>query len=256
MLIGAGNVAHHIGKRFVECGFSISYVISRNFNHARNLSQIIGGEALDKIPGKINSVDLIVISVNDSEYHHIIKNINPERNILVLHTSGSIGMNVFSGKKFDYGILYPFQTFSKNREIDFTKVPLFLEAKNDETYKKIEDIASKLSQTVLNVDSEKRAYIHLAGVFACNFVNHLFVEANDILAKQNIDFSVLSPLITETVQKAIETSPFEAQTGPAIRHDENIIQKHLNLLDYEKQKELYLCISNLIKEKHKNNDKL
>ncbi len=256
MLIGAGNVAHHIGKRFVECGFSISYVISRNIKNANKLTEIIGGVALDSIPNPINSVDLIVISVNDSEYQGIIQKLNPDSNILVLHTSGSIALDVFDGKNFDYGVLYPFQTFSKNREVDFAKVPLFIEAKNEVIYRKIEKIACKLSEKVLNVSSLERSYIHLAAVFACNFVNHLLVEAKDILDKQNIDFSVLKPLIIETINKAMETSPFEAQTGPAIRNDENIIQKHLSLLDNEKQKELYLGISNLIIEKHSKNDKL
>ncbi len=252
MLIGAGNVAHHIGKRFVECGFLISYIISRNIKNANKLTEIVGGEALDKIPSIINSVDLIVISVNDSEYQDIIQKINPDSSILVLHTSGSIGINVFEGKNFDYGVLYPFQTFSKNREIDFAKVPMFLEAKNEETFRKIEIIASKISEKVLKVNSLERSYIHLAGVFACNFVNHLLVEANDILVKQNIDFSVLNPLLLETINKAMEISPMKAQTGPAVRNDENVIEKHLNLLENETQKELYLMMSNLIKDRYKN----
>lgn len=256
MIIGAGNVASHMGKRLVECGFEISYVVSRNIQKALHLSSIIGGIASDVIPEIINSVDVIIISINDSEYKNVIESLNPSKNVLVVHTSGSVGMDVFEGKEYNYGVLYPFQTLTKNRDVDFSSVPLFVEFKNEKSRENIEFIAQKLSNNVMEVNSLQRSYIHLAAVFACNFVNHMFVISEDILKTQNIQFSVLHSLIRETFEKAIETSPFELQTGPALRNDQNILQKHIGLIDDPKIREVYQIMSNLIKEKHSENDKL
>jgi predicted short-subunit dehydrogenase-like oxidoreductase (DUF2520 family) len=167
---------------------------------------------------------------------------------LWVHTAGSVPIDVFQNSRAKrYGVLYPLQTFSINRKISFDHIPLFIEANQAEDEQLLEKIALSLSDKVIRLSSEKRKHLHLAAVFACNFTNHLYASAAKILEEQNLPWEVLLPLIEETAAKVKALHPKEAQTGPAVRYDTNIINKHLEMLknDPDKQ-ELYRLLSQSI----------
>ena len=143
-------------------------------------------------------------------------------------------------------MLYPLQTFSKDRDVEFFEIPIFVEATNKEDLLALLRLGDKFSRNVRFLPSDKRRLLHLAAVFACNFTNHLYMLAGDILDEAELPFDVLLPLIDETAAKIHELTPYEAQTGPAVRFDENVIQKHLDLLDDPRKKDLYLRLSQSI----------
>ncbi|HKG06976.1 MAG TPA: DUF2520 domain-containing protein, partial [Pedobacter sp.] len=146
---------------------------------------------------------------------------------------------------------YPLQTFSKSRGIDFNKVPLCLEAGSEQVMKRLKEIAGKLGGPVYEVDSRKRKILHLSAVFACNFVNHMYVLGNVVLNEHRLDFEMLRPLIMETAEKVQADLPVNVQTGPAVRHDEQTELKHLQLLTGAPQlQEIYQTLSNSIKKTH------
>ena len=149
---------------------------------------------------------------------------------LHLHTSGSMGLDVFAGHARHFGVLYPLQTFSKHKAIRFPEINFFIEGNDDFAQRKVREMASALSRHVQELDSAGRKRMHLAAVFACNFTNHLYEIAAELLAEVGIDFRVMLPLIDETTEKIKTLSPYEAQTGPAVRNDRNITDKHLALL--------------------------
>ena len=139
------------------------------------------------------------------------------------------------------------QTFSKQREVDFNTVPFFIEASAPAEVELLRMVAVRLSPKVYEVTSGQRRYLHLAAVFACNFANHMYALSSHILEKQGIPFEVMLPLMDETAGKVHELSPTQAQTGPAVRYDENVISKHLEMLaDEESLQELYEKISKSI----------
>jgi len=156
-------------------------------------------------------------------------------------------MDIFAPYTSRYGVFYPLQTFSKDRTVSFDHIPVFIEANNPEDEQLLKQIGNQLSDTVIPLNSEKRKYLHLAAVFACNFTNHLYAQASDILEKQEIPREMLFPLIQETVDKIKQMHPRDAQTGPAVRYDQNIMQNHLNLLKEDMQKEeIYKLLSQSI----------
>lgn len=248
VFIGAGRLATHLATILYQQSYNIIQVFSRTLESAELLANSISSSATNDIAEITKDGDIYIFSVKDSVLESLIDKV-PSNNGLWLHTSGSISINVFSGYTDRYGVLYPFQTFSKDRTINLKEVPLFIESAQNSDLTILEKFSKELSNKVFQLSSEKRKYVHLTGVFACNFVNHMYAISEEILAKENIPFDILFPLIDETTSKIHSMSPSEAQTGPAIRYDENIINKHLSLIDDPLLKEIYKDISQSIHRK-------
>ena len=247
VFIGAGNVATHLSLVLQQSGCSILQVYSKT-----KLSASVLGEKL-QVPYSISfseinvNADVYIFSVKDSVLIDCIKEMPKVKGIFV-HTAGSVPLSVFEGFTNRSGVLYPLQTFSKNRKISFAEIPIFIEASNKEDENLLCELSHLISKNINVLTSEKRKYLHLSAVFACNFVNHIYNLASQILKEQNLSFDYLLPLIRETAAKIEEMTPREAQTGPAVRYDKSIIQKHLNMLPDEKNKQLYEMLTESIYE--------
>jgi predicted short-subunit dehydrogenase-like oxidoreductase (DUF2520 family) len=199
----------------------------------------------------VNSADVYFVAIKDSVFNDVLPQID-FGNRLVVHCAGSVPMNQLESYSHNFGVFYPFQTFSKQRDIDFRKIPVFIEANNHKNESLLLNIANEISEAVAVLDSDKRKTLHISAVFACNFVNHFYCIAQDLLKSKAIDFEVIRPLILETAMKVQEFSPENVQTGPAVRFDENIINLHISeLSDKPEYKELYETISKRIFEYHK-----
>lgn len=249
VFIGAGNLATNLAKELYSNGFTIGQVYSHTHESADCLAQAVNASATTSVKKIETDADLYIFSVKDSALEDLLTDM-PKTKGVWIHTAGSIPMTIFQKHHADYGVIYPFQTFSKKRKVDFREIPIFIEANNEKNLETIKHYVSCLSDKIIPLASEKRKYIHLCGVFACNFVNHLYAVSENILEKENIPFEVLLPLIDETARKVHELSPKEAQTGPAIRYDENVMEKHLSLLKEKRQKEIYELLSRSIHDSY------
>ena len=251
VVIGSGNVATHLSLALKAAGEEIVQVFSLNLSNAEALAKRIQAEPISNI-SKVNRLaDLYIICVKDDAISKIAKKLNGIDG-LVVHTSGSTDLNVLSSELKHAGIFYPLQTFSKTKDVDFANIPICIEATDAKQLEILKNIAHKLSFKVYEIDSEQRRVLHLAAVFACNFTNHMYAMANQILVNNNIDFDIIKPLITETADKILNDLPENVQTGPAVRNDDNTINKHLTMLaDLPKLQEIYTTLSNSIKLSHK-----
>ena len=244
-ILGSGRVAWHLAKVLHQKGFQILEIYSRNPENALLLAQEVQAKAKQDLDFSNHSPDLLLVSISDNALAQIVKNIQIGSSTLVAHTSGSIGMEVFEEVKYPFAVFYPLQTFSKNKAVDFNKVPICLEAKAEKDYIFLEKIAQQISNNVSRINSAQRKTLHVAAVFACNFVNHLLAISKDILDNEQLSFDLLKPLIEETTTKALESiHPKNVQTGPAVRGDNLIMQKHIDYLSknlYEQ--EIYRILS-------------
>ena len=247
VFIGAGNVATHLSQAMKNAGFSILQIFSRTTESAKRLADISKCSYTTDIKKILPDADIYIFALKDDILQSVIEKM-PANNGLWIHTAGSVNINIFNGFTERYGVIYPMQTLSVKRIMDFSKVPLFIEGNTSIMENEVRDIAAALSHNVTCMNSEKRRYLHLAAVFACNFSNHMYVLATQILKKRDIgiDHRILQPLIDETASKLYSMSPQEAQTGPAIRYDRNIIDRHLSMLDDENIRNLYITISECI----------
>ena len=243
VLIGSGNVAFHLAKAFSEAQIPISQIFGRNTTELQKISEQFS------IPFSTETLvdaDLYIISVSDSsitEVSSLIKN----KNVLVAHTSGSVSREALNGN-YRKSVFYPLQTFSKSKNLDYSKIPFFIDAENENDEEILKNLASKISKNVMLANDEKRKYIHLTAVFACNFVNHLYARAKEISDSQGIPFDYFLPLIDETTQKIHELEPKLAQTGPAIRNDEKVLKLHESLLTDEEKLKIYKTLNESIKK--------
>jgi predicted short-subunit dehydrogenase-like oxidoreductase (DUF2520 family) len=246
VIIGAGNVASHLSFALKKHNFLIRCVYSRSIYSAKQLGEDLGVDFTTEFDSIPKNADLYIIAVKDDALVEVIRNFTLG-NATIVHTAGSISMDIFQGLYKEYGVLYPLQTFSKSRDLDFNEIPICIEASNKLLENKLFELSSCLSKDVKIVSSEKRKKMHLAAVFVCNFVNHMYVAATELLADEDISFEILKPLINETARKAIESDPYMAQTGPAVRDDQNILQKHIEMLkEYPEFQKIYRFVSDSI----------
>ncbi|MGG5209379.1 Rossmann-like and DUF2520 domain-containing protein [Chryseobacterium sp. MIQD13] len=228
VIIGSGNVASHLAKAFSLNNIPLLQIFGRNGEELKKIS-----EELD-IPYStehLEDADLYMICVSDSSVENVSQLIT-KKDCLVAHTSGSLPKEILKGE-YRKSSFYPLQTFSKTKELDYKKIPFFIETENEQDKQSLFEIASKISENVMESSHEKRKYIHLTAVFACNFVNHLFARAKEVSDSQDIPFDYFLPLINETVQKIYEIEPKAAQTGPAVRNDVRVLELHEQLLKDE-----------------------
>jgi len=249
-IIGSGNVATILSKVFVNKGFSINQVFSKSKINAEILIEKLAANQQIKITDNIAEIDdtsdIYIVCVKDDAIATVVNQIL-FKDKLIVHTSGSVDITVFNGFN-QFGVFYPLQTFSKDKDTDVANVPFCIEGNTNQTTQLLIDLASSISKKVYEINSEQRKTLHLAAVFACNFTNYMYSIAEEITTKNNINFEVLKPLIQETAKKIEVQSPKEAQTGPAKRKDQQTINKHLAMLENNPNKELYKLITELIQK--------
>lgn len=242
-ILGSGNVAYHLAKMFKEKNIPISQIFGRN---EKDLQEISEQFEIPFSTTELADAELYFIAVNDDAVAAISKNIK-NQNSLVAHTSGSLPKEILEGN-YRKASFYPLQTFSKSKMLQYSEIPFFVEGENEEDSQILENLALKISEKVMKSDYEKRKYIHLTAVFACNFVNHLFARAKEISDSQQIPFHYFLPLIKETTSKIEKIEPKLAQTGPAIRNDEKILQLHEALITEEEHLKIYQVMNESIKK--------
>lgn len=227
-IVGAGNLAWHLSVGLQNAGFEIEGVYNRSKENAEILATKLNTKVVTNFK-RFRNCDLILLMVSDDAIRELAGEIN-QLDAIVAHTSGNTSLEIlFPHQKI--GVLYPVQSFSKDLEVDLKKVPFLIEGNNDFVENSLFNLAAKLSQEVYKITSFQRRRLHVAAVFANNFTNHMLKQAYDICEENDIPFSVLSPLIDETVSKLKTVRPSQAQTGPAIRHDHKTIEIHKNLLE-------------------------
>lgn len=252
VIVGAGNVATHLAKALNKIDdVKVAQIWSNSYQNALQLANDIDALAIENLADIDQDADLCLIAIKDDAIAATIKKITGFKG-LVAHTSGAIPLNVFDGEFIQYGVFYPLQTFSKQKEVSFNDIPICLEANTTDGLNLLKDLADKLSKRVLVIDSEKRKILHLAAVFACNFTNHLYALADEVLKANDLNFDILRPLITETANKVQNALPLAVQTGPAIRNDLATMQKHETLLENQPALlTIYKTLSESIKKTRK-----
>lgn len=247
-LIGAGNLATRLGVALVAGGQSVVQVYSRTEASASALGKTLHCPAVTSLEQVCRDADVYIVAVKDAAFSGVAASLVSGRSrALFVHTAGSLPMSVWEGVASRHGVFYPMQTFSKQREVDFSAIPIFIEAKNAADLTLLKALASALSTQVYEADSRQRRALHLAAVFACNFTNHMYALCGHLLDEAGLPFEVMLPLIDETAAKVHELPPAEAQTGPAVRYDENVIARHLEALSaHPEWQDLYERISKSI----------
>ncbi len=235
VVVGAGNVATHLAPALLLSGCRIVQVYSRTEESAQALALRLDCPYTTDLSQVARETDIYIVSVKDSALEDVTRQLSIHGNpdALYLHTAGSMPMDVWKDKVRRYGVLYPMQTFSKERDVDFSTVPFFVEAVSAEDVRYLKEVTERLGSKVYVASSEQRKCLHIAAVFACNFTNHMYAICKHLLDSNGLPFESMLPLIDETARKVHELSPANAQTGPACRNDMNVIDRHLDMLKEE-----------------------
>jgi predicted short-subunit dehydrogenase-like oxidoreductase (DUF2520 family) len=244
-IIGTGNVATVLAKKMFEANHSIQYIYGRNIEAAKHLANAVNARAINDLQLLSDECDIVLIATSDKAIASICKNVFFKRSIL-LHTAGSVSMEVLKDSAVNFGVLYPIQSLRKEM-MSSVEIPFFIDGSNDFTICEVYKIASSISAKVEYANDIRRLNLHTAAVFACNFVNYMYVQSANFCEANNIDFSILQPLIEETATRLKTNHPKNVFTGPAVRKDEETINKHLQqLATNPAAQNLYKQISQMI----------
>ncbi len=249
---GAGRVAGALCQQMHRSGFNILQIISETATDGEPLAHSCNA-AWSRELKFIDSVDIVIVAVPDNKLEEVLSSIKCSDHTVVAHTAGSYGLDIFPAHLRNNGVFYPLQTFSKGRSINFNDLPILIEASKPGTGKILKDLAESIKGKVHFIDVEHRKRLHLAAVFVCNFTNHMLTAGKEITSGAGLSFELLEPLIRETISKALENGPENAQTGPAVRKDLNTIEKHLELLSFSPElQKIYKEVSQSIINHHFN----
>ena len=246
VIIGSGNLATQLSLALQKAGKDIVQVYSRSEEHARTLAEKIGCDFTTDVEDINRQADIYIVSIKDDAISEMAATLAGVS--MILHTAGSIPMDVFSGHAQHYGVLYPMQTFSKNRQVDFREIPCFIEASDEATLTAVRSLAESISSHVVDCDSERRKKMHLAAVLACNLANHCYRLAERVVEAEHIDFRLFQPLIMDTARKVATMSPRDAQTGPMVRYDQRVMDMQIQMLPDERTRDIYRLMADSIHE--------
>jgi len=246
VLIGAGNLATQLGLAMKRNAIEVIQVCDRTPANGLRLAKKLGAEYVQDPGQLLYHADLYILSISDKAIAQVAERINlPDR--LVIHTSGSVGMDVLKKVSPRIGVWYPLQTFSKHRRISFRGIPVCVEAGNINDQKSLVELGTLLSGNVHLIDSNQRRVVHMTAVFANNFTNFMFAIAEDLLHTYQIPFDLLKPLIQQTAENVRHEELFRHQTGPAIREDLAVMEEHLGILEqHPAYRDIYELISRSI----------
>lgn len=252
-IIGAGNVAWHLAKAFINESVELNEVYARNLEKAEAIASLNTKiKALNSLNFSESKSDVFIICVSDDSISVLADQLIIPHGRIVVHTSGAKSMEELKVLEEKYsaqiGVFYPLQTFSKNVNLDFRKVPLLIETTNSDTLEVLFGLGRKISESVQEAKSADRLAYHVGAVLACNFVNHLWTLSKDMLERQQLNFNLLKPLILETLNKMLGAeNPANVQTGPAARGDLKTLEKHSDFLENDpKLLEIYELMSKSI----------
>jgi len=228
-LIGNGNVAWHLGTAFRQAGVMIAKVYGRDTEKAKELAQYLGAEAINDLQEISVCDEIVFLCVKDDAIADIAASFLKTPRLLV-HTSGTVSMHILDGKAEHIGVFYPLQSLHRNRPVNWSEIPLCLEASSSEFLDELTMLASQLSNKVIYLSSEQRRWLHVAAVIVSNFTNFLYIQAESLCHEHGLSFQLLQPLIMETARRLESSSPGNWQTGPARRNDVQVMNLHIQLL--------------------------
>lgn len=244
VLIGSGNVATRFGLT-LQGKITISQVYSPHVANARKLAGMLGATAVDDTESIDQTADVYIVAISDDSIAELAAGMQGRKGVW-MHTSGSVPMSALDGVGDSHGVLYPLQTFSKGVATDFSKIHFLTEASDGSALALIDSLAKATgSENIHHITSKQRQRIHLAAVFACNFANYMWINAEDLLSEVGLHFDALLPLVQATLDKAVLSGPAAGQTGPARRGDVKVIRRHLEMLPHDKA-EVYGMLSDKI----------
>jgi len=249
VMIGSGNVAGVLGRKFTAAGHKIIQVVSRNRAAASELAYEWDTESASYMSLINKQADIYLIAVSDNALGEVVEDLKLPGKV-VAHTAGSVSKDVLKNVTDHYGVFYPLQSIRKDISY-LPDIPIYYEGSDE----RAEAILGKLAGSVSSkppriADGNDRLKLHVAAVIVNNFTNHLYTLAEQFCMKEHIDFRQLIPLIEETVQRLKTSSPADTQTGPAARNDEQTLQKHLDILkDHPHLKNVYIFLTESIKQK-------
>jgi predicted short-subunit dehydrogenase-like oxidoreductase (DUF2520 family) len=246
-IIGSGNVATNLAHAFDRAGHDILQVISANSERAKQLANCFGAYYGNSISSVDLNADFIIICVNDESYFNVLEELPKGLKSIICHTSGPVSMDVISDYAPNFGVFYPLQSLRKEKYIDFFDVPIFIEGNSTNVRENLMNLADTISNKISEVSSVEREKYHLAAVFANNFTNLMYTLSHKYLEDESLDFQNLIPIIKETANRLADDKPESWQTGPAKRGDTAIMQKHIDMLEDPRLKEIYKQLSDYIR---------
>lgn len=231
-IVGAGNVGTHLALALHQAGYNIRQVHSRQLSDAAHLAGQVGAAPIHQLRAVSLQSDLCLLAVRDDAIDEVAASLSNSLspNTVIAHTSGATPSTVLARHWANWGVFYPLQTLSKDQPADFSRIPMCIDGASESIQQSLHQLAGSISREVHRVNDDQRATLHLAAVFINNFTNAMLQANHTLTRNAHLPEGLLTPLLQATIEKGARQEPRKVQTGPAIRRDQQTIDRHLGQL--------------------------
>ncbi len=255
-IIGTGNIAWFFGNRLMTARHHCVGVYSRNKDAAHKLAEALLADKFGSIADiEDGEADICILAVSDTAINTVAAQLSFQQTML-LHSAGAVDLDSITTTK-DYAVLWPVYSILKNNLPNHRNIPCAWEASSEKAKKCVLAMGHAISDVLFEAKYEQRKWLHLSAVISNNFINHLLAISEQICADNDLPFSVLLPIIEQTFDRVKNSSARQLQTGPAIRHDNNTVDKQIRLLqDHPQWQKVYKAITGSIQNNMEEQDEI
>ena len=237
-IFGNGQASSFLSAGFQSLGYQVSVFARNNKNNEYPIHEFD--------PGK--DYNLIILAVSDSSIYELSNKL-PATQRLLVHLSGTAPLNAIHPKHTRRGVLWPVMSINKDTKTPLKEIPFILQAANEISSSELQKNVNLFGLKHYWLDEEQRNKLHLTAVFTQNFSNYLYQVGYELLKSDGLEFDLVKPLLSESLNRITKEAPFNFQTGPAIRNDQSTIQQHLKMLN-QHEKTIYELLTKSIQDKN------
>ncbi len=239
-IVGCGRVGTTLAKYLTDAGYRCLGTASRSEASAKAAAEAAGCDLFSVSPEAVTKeADVVFITTPDDAIESVCEEIAAKggfkEDALVYHCSGSLPSTLLASAKTQgalIGSMHPLQSFaSAGTEVNpFKGIIVSVEGDLSAVDLALE-MAWKLGATGLTIRTDAKAIYHAAAVVASNALVTLVDLAYQLIEAAGIGpddaYKVLGPLIEGTLYNIKDKGTVDALTGPVVRGDVSVIEKHV-----------------------------
>lgn len=243
-LIGTGALGGALLRAAARSGMTLHSCFNRSPEKARQMrDELFPGAHAGDFPSRTDELgELVILAVPDRQVAEVGEKLAglegswEDRHLV--HCSGSLtsgALSLAGERGAGLASFHPLQTFTSRSGADDFRDIWFSTEGDERTIALLEGFAGRLGARLLRVRPEQKAHIHLAAVFASNYVMALMHTAGKAGAGGGVEPGelqrALAPLMQRTAENIRRDGVESALSGPLARGDADTVRRHLELLE-------------------------
>ena len=242
-IVGPGRLGKALAMALKRAGYPVIEIVTRNeaasLRRARKLARSVGAKTVAIGKSELRA-GLIWFCVPDREIPRAATTLLPAtawHGRFAFHSSGALSSGELAALKREgaaIAAVHPFMTFVSRSEPELRGVPFGIEG-DPAAVRLARQVVRRLGGEAFPVAREKKAAYHAWGGFTSPLLVSLLMTAER--AASAAGFSPVKarrwaiPILRQTLANYERLGPADAFSGPLVRGDAEVVEKHLQELE-------------------------